>query len=132
MEEKDHMSFEDFIKMFIAVNYIRGNVIFNINTFQDFIFYKYSKDIKNRLDIFLPKLIDDGILYQDKDFDCNWCINNQISLEELIKDKVSYLQDVFQVVLEYENYLQNMMNRCYENLDDNLILKKIISDFKKS
>ena len=131
MEEKEPMSFEDFIKMFIAVNYIRGNVIFNINTFQDFIFYKYSKDIKNRLDIFLPKLIDDGILYQDKDFDCNWCINNQISLEELIKDKVSYLQDVFQIVLEYENYLQNVMNRCYENLDDNLILKKIISDFKK-
>lgn len=107
---KERISIDNFMILFCVINFIQKNYTFNkkdlFNFANDYSLFEYEKTIQD--------LQNNGILYTiDYDIENTIHIHKGLSIQNMLKDRISYLDNMITIVDDYNKYEMNRFEEKY-------------------
>ena len=106
MEEKyiyQEIDLETFMKLFMAISYSHEQVLFNEETFTNYLWQNYliEDDVLDKFDEVITNMEEEGIIKKIHERFHLYQISNQFDFISVIKDNHQYLKEMIEFFYEY-------------------------------
>lgn len=146
MKDNQIMNVEDFMDMFILVNYLRENRCINIDDLKRYLRHVFKKEKSDQnysfsfdildaeIDTILNKMINEGLVSRVIDYEYLIRIHDQIPIKDILNHKMKYLGAMTKFVNSFVNYgiFQDKNNYLliedednFLEIDDELVKRKV-------